>query len=218
MSAAGSAVKLLDDLGDPAGPDGAATLADREPQTGGHGDGRDWLHHDLGVVTGHHHLGALRQRHHTGHVGGAEVELRTVVVEERRVPATLVLGQDVDAALEVGVRRGGAGLHDDLTALDVLTLDTTQQQSDVVAGLSLVEQLAEHLHTGDGGLGAGRLDADDLDFLVHVDHAALDTTGDHGGTTGDGEHVLDGHQERQRDFADRVRNRLVDRVHQLLDG
>ena len=31
-----------------------------------------------------------------GHVGGAEVELRTVVVEERRVPAALVLGQDVD--------------------------------------------------------------------------------------------------------------------------
>jgi hypothetical protein len=41
-----------------------------------------------GVVTGHHHLGALRQRHHTGHVGGAEVELRTIVVEERRVPAS----------------------------------------------------------------------------------------------------------------------------------
>src|SRR5208337_2858352 len=102
-------------------------------------------------------------------------------------PAALVLGQDVDLTLELGVRRGGAGLDDDLTALDVLTLDTTQQQSDVVAGLPLVEQLAKHLHTGDRGLGAGRLDADDLDFLVHVDHTALDTAGDHGATTGDGE-------------------------------
>src|SRR5271170_406151 len=172
------AVELLNDLGDPTGADGTATLADREPQTLVHGDGLDQLHRDVGVVTGHHHLGALRQRHHTGHVGGAEVELRTVVVEERRVPAALVLGQDVDAALEVGVRSGGAGLHDDLTTLDVLTLDTTQQQSDVVAGLSLVEQLAEHLHTGDRGLGGGRLDADDLDFLVDVDHAALNTAGD----------------------------------------
>src|SRR6201991_4701496 len=208
-----SSTKLLDDLGDPAGADGAATLTDREPQTVIHGDGLDQLHHDLGVVTGHHHLGALRQRHHTGHVGGAEVELRTVVVEERRVPATLVLGQDVDAALEVGVRRGGAGLHDDLTALDVLTLDTTQQQTDVVTGLALVEQLAEHLHTGDRGLGAGRLDADDLDFLVHVDHAALDTPGDDRATTGDREYVLDRHQERLVGLADRVRDRLVDGVH-----
>src|SRR6202021_917935 len=82
-----SAVELLDDLGDPTGADGTATLADREPQTLVHGDGLDQLHRDLGVVTGHHHLGALRQRHHTGHVGGAEVELRAVVVEERRVPA-----------------------------------------------------------------------------------------------------------------------------------
>jgi hypothetical protein len=36
-----------------------------------------------------------------GHVGGAEVELRTVVVEERRVTATLFLGQDVDLGLEL---------------------------------------------------------------------------------------------------------------------
>lgn len=96
-------VDLLDDLGDPAGAHGAATLADRETQTFVHGDGLDQLHRDVGVVTGHHHLGALRQCHHTGHVGGAEVELRTVVVEERRVPAALVLGQDVDLAFELGV-------------------------------------------------------------------------------------------------------------------
>ena len=83
--------------------------ADREPQTVVHGDGLDQLHRDVGVVAGHHHFGALRQRHHTGHVGGAEVELRTVVVEERRVPAALVLGQDVDAALELGVRGGVPG-------------------------------------------------------------------------------------------------------------
>src|ERR1700759_2300984 len=212
------AVELLDDLGAPAGADGTATLPDREPQTLVHGDGLDQLHVDVGVVTGHHHLGALRQRHHTGHVGGAEVELRTVVVEERRVPAALVLGQDVDAALELGVRRGGTGLDHNLAALDVFTLDTAQQQPDVIAGLALVEQLAEHLDTGDRGLGAGRLDADDLDFLVHVDHTALDTAGDHGATTGDGEHVLDGHQERQVGLADRVRDRLVDGVHQFLDG
>src|ERR1700678_3306069 len=218
MSAAGSAVKLLDDLGDPAGADGAATLADREPQALVHGDGLDQRHRDLGVVAGHHHLGALRQRHHTGHVGGAEVELRTVVVEERRVPAALVLGQDVDLAFEVGVRRGGAGLDHNLAALDVLALDTTQQQPDVVTGLPLVEQLAKHFHTGYGRFGAGRLDADDLDFLVDVDHTALDAAGDHGATAGDGEDVLDGHQERLLGVAVRIRNRLVDRIHQLLDG
>ena len=100
-----------------------------------HGDGLDHLDPHLGVVAGHHHLGALRQVHHAGDVRRPEVELRTVVVVERRVPAALILGQDVDVGLELGVRRDRAGLGHDLAALDVLTLDATQQQADVLAGL-----------------------------------------------------------------------------------
>ena len=45
------------------------------------------------VVARHDHLGALREVDDAGHVGGAEVELRPVAVEERRVAATLLLGQ-----------------------------------------------------------------------------------------------------------------------------
>src|SRR5690606_7250810 len=126
--------------------------------------------------------------------------------------------QDVRLALELGVRGGGARLHDDLAALDILALDATNQQTDVVARLALVEQLAEHLDTGDRGLGLVRTDADDLDFLVHVDDAALDATGDDGATTGDREDVLDGHQEGELGLTDRVRDRLVDGVHELDDG
>src|SRR5262249_3497088 len=111
---------LLDDLGDSTGADGAATLADRETQTLFHGHRLDQLDVHLGVVTRHDHLGALRQAHHTGHVGGAEVELRTVVVEERRVTAALLLVQDVGLTHELRVRSRGARLDHDLTALDVL--------------------------------------------------------------------------------------------------
>src|SRR5215470_8105214 len=135
---------LLDDLRDPAGPDGAPALADREAQALLHGDRLDQLDHHFGVVTGHHHLRAFRQADHAGHVGGAEVELRPVVVEERRVPPALVLGQDVDLALELGVRGVGARLDHDLAALHLLALDASQQQAHVVAGLAVVEDLAEH--------------------------------------------------------------------------
>ena len=83
-----------------------------------------------------------------GHVGGAEVELRPVVGEERRVPAALFLGQDVDLGLELGVRRDRARLGQHLAALDVLALGAAQQHADVVAGLALVQQLAEHLDAG----------------------------------------------------------------------
>src|SRR3954447_2594737 len=206
---------LLDDLGDAAGADGAATLTDGEPQALLHGDGLDELHRHLGVVAGHDHLGAGGQRHDARHVRRPEVELGTVVVEERRATATLALREDVDRSLEVGVRGDRTGLHDDLAALDVLALDAAQEQTDVVTGLALVEQLAEHLDAGDGGLRRGRTDADDLDLLVHLDDAALHTTGDDGAATGDGEDVLDGHEEGLVDLTLRLGDRGVDRVHEL---
>src|SRR3954468_12531785 len=148
--------ELLDDVGDHARADGAAALADREAQAGVHGDGLDQFDLHLDVVAGHDHLGALRQLGDTGHVRGPEVELRAVAVEERRVTAALLLLEDVDLRLELGVRRDRARLAEHLPALDLLTLDSAEEAADVVAGLTLVEDLAEHLDAGDhraGGLG-----------------------------------------------------------------
>ena len=95
---------LLDDARHHAGADGAATFADRETKLFFHGDRHDQVHFHRHVVARHHHLGAFRQMHDTGHVGGAEVELRTVVGEERGMTAALFLGQDVGFGLELGVR------------------------------------------------------------------------------------------------------------------
>src|ERR1051326_9008942 len=82
---------LLDDARDDAGADGSATLADRETQFLFHRDRHDEVHFHRDVVTRHHHLGTFGQMYHSGDVGGAEVELRTIVSEERRVAAALLL-------------------------------------------------------------------------------------------------------------------------------
>ena len=50
--------------------------------------------------------------------------------------AAFVLGQDVDLTDELGVGLDGAGLSQNLAALDVGLVDTAQQSTDVVAGLS----------------------------------------------------------------------------------
>src|SRR5690606_1945489 len=199
----------LVDLGDLAGAHGPATLTDGELQALFHGDGLDELHLHLGVVTRHDHLGALGEGHDAGHVRRAEVELRAVVVVERGVTATLVLGQDVGLGLELGVRGDRARLDDDLAALDVLALGATQQQADVLARTTLVEQLAEHLDAGDDRLGGLLAGTHDLGVLVDLEDAALDTTGDDGATTGDREDVLDGHHERLVEVALRLRDVLV---------
>src|ERR1700740_3633 len=170
---------LLDDARDDAGADSAATFTDREAELFLHRNRHDQVHFHRDVVARHHHFGAFRQMHDTGHVGGAEVELRTVVGEERGVTTALFLGEDVGLSLELGVRLDRAGLAQHLAALDFLALGAAEQRTDVVAGLALIEQLAEHFDAGDDGL-LGVADTDDLDFLADLDHAALDTAGDHG--------------------------------------
>src|SRR5690606_20617131 len=118
-----------------------------------------------------------------GHVRGTEVELRTIALEERGVAAAFFLREDVDLGGEVGVRLDRTRLAQHLAALDVFALGAAQQDTDVVASLALIQQLAEHFHAGAGGLD-GVLDADDFDFFADLDDAALDTAGDDGAAAG----------------------------------
>src|SRR3546814_6320740 len=108
-------------------------------------------------------------------------------------------------------------LREDLATLHLFTADAADQRTDVVAGLALVEQLAEHFDAGDGRL-LGVLDADDFDFLADLDDAGLDAARDDGAATRDREPVLDRHQEGLVDRTFRLRNPAIDGFHQLQDG
>src|SRR5205085_6705759 len=94
---------LAEDLGNHARADGTAAFTDCETQAFFHRDRGDQLDGDRHVVARHNHLFVRRQLDRAGHVGGTEVELRTVVVEERGVTTALVLRQHVDLAGEVVV-------------------------------------------------------------------------------------------------------------------
>src|SRR3989337_569895 len=96
-----------------------AALADGEPQAFFHGYRGYELYVYADVVAGHDHLSALGKLRHAGNVRRPEVELRPVAVEERRVPAALFLREDVDLALELGVRGHRAGLRQYLAPLDI---------------------------------------------------------------------------------------------------
>src|SRR6202171_845569 len=210
------ATTLLDHLCGHARADRAAALADGEAHLLFDGDRGDQLALHGDVVAGHHHLGALRQLDLTGHVRGAHVELRAVALEEWRVAATLLLGQDVDLRFEFGMRLDRAGLGQHLATLDLFALDAAQQAADVIAGLAGIQQLVEHLDAGYDRL-ASVVDADHLDLFVDLDLAALDAAGDDRATTFDREDVLDRHHERLVEGALRHRDVAVDRVHQLRD-
>src|SRR5690606_23205043 len=207
---------LFDNFGDDAGADGSAALADGEAQALVHGDRLDQLHFHLHVVARHHHLRALRQRHRPRHVRRPEVELRTVVREERRVPTALLLGQNVRLALEPRVRRDRSRRRQNLTPLNLLALRAPQQHTDVVPRLALVQKLAEHLNARAHRLHR-RAQTDDLDLVANLDDATLDPARHNRATARDREHVLDRHQKRLVLRTLRLRNVLVHRLHQIQD-
>ncbi len=131
--------------------------------------------------------------------------------------AALFLREDVDLAGEFGVRRDGTGLGENLAAGDILLLRAAKERADVVAGLTLVEELAEHFNARDGGLGR-RLETDDFDFVANLDDTALDTAGHHGAAAFDREDVFDRHEERLVEFALGLGDVGVESFHELVDA
>jgi len=115
------------------------------------------------------------------------------------------------------VRRDTARLGQNLTALNVVPLDAAEQTADVVASLTTVEQLFEHLHARDDGLARG-FQAHDFDFIADLDDPTLDTARRHRTATFDREYVLDGHQERLVHRPLGLGNKGVDGIHQFLDA
>src|SRR5438105_3966625 len=81
----------------------ASAFADGKTQALFHGHRRNQLNGQRNVVARHHHLRARWQLSHARHVGGAEIKLRTVTLEERCMTSAFFFVQDVDLSLELGM-------------------------------------------------------------------------------------------------------------------
>src|SRR5687768_16346185 len=207
---------LLENFGYNACTDGASTFSDREAETLVHGDRRDQLDLHLHVVARHHHLHPFRQLDRSRHVRSPEVELRAVTLEERRVSPALFLGQHVNLSRELRVRRDAPGLGQHHPTIHVLLVDSAEEETDVVTSLAVVEQLPEHLDSGDDRLLV-RVEADQSHFLADLDLALLNSAGRYGTTAGDREHVFNRHEERLLGLTLGLRDIGIERIHELAD-
>ena len=102
--------KLLIDGDNNAGTNGTAAFTDSETEANFDRDRGDELNVHLDVVARHAHFNAFGKGDDAGNVGRTEVELRTVVIEERGMTAAFILGQNVNLTTELGVRMNGARL------------------------------------------------------------------------------------------------------------
>jgi hypothetical protein len=180
------------------------------------------LAHHLDVVTRHdlllvRVLRALWPVERAGLISCANEHLGPVVLAEARVAAALLLAEHVHGDEELAVRFYFSGDRDDHAAAHVFALDAAEEQTGVVACARLVAGFLESLNVGDFALDAGGALADELDFAVLLEDAALDTTRDDGAAAGDGEDVLDGHEEGLLGVTRGGRYPAVDLLEQLVD-
>src|SRR6185312_2477159 len=166
--------RLIQNLADGTRAHGPAAFTNGEAESLIHGDGSDEFDNQLHVVSRHHHFGPFRHFRHARNVRGAEVELRPVALEERRMTSAFFLRKHVNFAAELLVRLDRIRLGDDLSALDIVLVYSAKQQTHVVACPAFVEQLFEHFDARDNRL-ACVLEADDFHFLADLADALFDT-------------------------------------------
>ena len=176
----------------------------------------DELTTKLNIITRHNHFGTLWKMSNTSNIGGAEVELRTITIEEWGVTSAFFLGKDVNLTLKLSVRSYAAWLTKNLTTKNLFALNTTEQATNVVASLCFVKQFAEHLNTGANSL-SGFFDTNDFKFVVNMKNTALNTTSCNSTTTSNGHSILNSHQEWLVNITFWSRNEVINCFHELPD-
>jgi len=194
-----------------------AAFTDSEAETDFDSNRSDEFDIHFDVVARHTHFDAVREFGNACNVRCTEIELRTIVIEERSVATALVLGKDVDLTAELGKGLNGTGFSKNLTAFDLCLSDAAEQAARVVTGLDEIEDFVEHFHRGDDGF-LGITDTDDFDFVAGLELTALDTTRNDSTTTCDGENVFDRHDEGLIGGAFRGFDIFVNSVHKLEDA
>ena len=112
------------------------------------------------------------------------------------------------------MRRDRPRARKNLATLNLVTLRAAQKNANVVARLTRIQQLAEHLDTRAHRLRR-RADTHDLDLVANLHDTALHTTRHNRAAPRNREHVLDRHQKRTVNRTLRRGNVRVDRRHQL---
>ena len=109
------------------------------------------------------------------------------------------------------------GLNKNLSTLDICTVYTTKEATDVITCLTFVKELTEHLNAGNNNLTGLFLNTNDLNFVRYMYNTTLYTAGSNCTTTCDREYVLDRHKERLICLTNGIREVLIYCMHKFKD-
>ena len=132
--------------------------------------------------------------------------------------AAFFLFQNINLSAEFGVRMNGAGFAKNLTTFNLSSLDTTEQSTNVVACLSIIQSFTEHFNTGNNSFFTFVGQTDNFNFVAGFQLASFNSTSRNSTTSGNSEHVFNRHKERKVCFTFRSRNIAVNSIHKLKNG
>src|SRR5579863_3310521 len=190
-----------------------AAFANREAQTFFHSYRRDQLNHQAHVVARHHHFGRGRHLRYARHVRRSQIKLRTVSLEEWRMPPAFFFRQNINFRLELRMRSNRSRLRQHHAALDIVLANAAQEQPGVVSRQAFVQLLLEHFDAGHHRF-TRVAEAHNFHFLAHLHLAALDSSRHHRAPARNRKNIFNRHQKRLVQLTRRLRHTLVHRLHQ----
>jgi len=151
---------------------------------------------DLKIVSGHDHLvtivgGSFREVDGDRDIRGSQEHLRAVVAMESSVASPLLLSKDVKRSEEFIVSLSSTGLNDDHAATDLVTLNTTEQDSRVVTRLGSVKFLLECFEASNNSFDWS-FESDEFNFLPLLENTTFNTTSSDSPTPRNGENICKG--------------------------
>ncbi|MPN25203.1 hypothetical protein SDC9_172610 [bioreactor metagenome] len=114
------------------------------------------------------------------------------------------------------MRSSSSWLSQNLSTLNIVFFNTTEQNTDVIASLTLVELFSKHFDTSHHGRFL-LADTDNINWITNFDDTGFDTTRYHGSPTFDREHVFDWHQERLVQITHWLVNVFINGIHEFHD-
>ncbi len=210
-------MKLFNDLSNLTGTNGTTTFADSETQVLIQGNIGDQFYTNGKVITRHNHLATFGQEDFTSNVRSTEVELRTIVILERSMTTTFFFLQNINGGFKLVVRLYRTGFGNNHTATDLILVDTTEEQTYVIASFTFVKNLTEHLNTRNSRFQFLCTHTDDVNGITSVNNTRLNTTSGNSTTTGNREYILDRHEEILINSANRIWNPRVNSSHEFFN-
>src|SRR5699024_6102927 len=200
------------------GADRAATFTDCKSEAFFHRYRLDQGHVHGHIIAGHHHLHILGEPAGAGHIRRTEVELRAVAFKKGRMTAAFVFAQHIYLAGKLLVRGYGSRLAKHHAPRQVFLVDPAQQYSGVVSGLPFLQHAPEHLNAGHHALERIIDNSYNLNLIVQLHDAPLDTPGGHGSAAGNRKDIFDRHQKRLVYIALGSRDGFITGLHQVQDS